>query len=97
MPPVINVHTHFQPESVLALVAPYGIEMTAGPDGKSWYFRSGNVEYLLPTGSNKFWGSGLGDQIEEIGIEVSSLPGGAVRVSAALPSARSGRSMLNID
>lgn len=37
MPPVVNVHTHFQPESVLALVAPYGIEMTAGPDGKSWY------------------------------------------------------------
>ncbi|MBV8991740.1 MAG: hypothetical protein JO372_24550, partial [Solirubrobacterales bacterium] len=66
MPPVVNVHTHFQPESVLALVAPYGIEMTTGPDGKSWYFRSGDVEYLLPTGSTKFWGSGLGDQIEEM-------------------------------
>jgi aminocarboxymuconate-semialdehyde decarboxylase len=76
MAPVVNVHTHFQPESVLALVAPYGIEMTTGPDGKSWYFRSGDVEYLLPTGSTKFWGAGLGDQIDEMdraGIDVNVL------------------------
>ena len=66
MPPVVNLHTHFQPESVLALVAPYGIEMTTGLGGKSWYFRSGDVGYLLPTGSTQFWGAGLGDQIEEM-------------------------------
>ena len=48
MPPVINVHTHFQPESVLSIVEPYGIEMTRGADGRSWYFRSGDVEYQLP-------------------------------------------------
>jgi len=89
MPPVINVHTHFQPESVLPLVAPYGIEMTAGPDGKSWYFRSGNVEYLLPTGSNKFWGSGLGDQIEEMdaaGIDLNVLQPSPMIFSYHLPA-----------
>jgi hypothetical protein len=61
---------------VLALVAPYGIEMTTGPDGKSWYFRPGDVEYLPPTGSSAFWGAGLGDQIDEMhtaGVDVNVL------------------------
>ena len=89
MPPVVNVHTHFQPESVLALVAPYGIEMTTGPDGKSWYFRSGAVEYLLPTGSSKFWGAGLGDQIGEMdsaGIDVNVLQPSPMIFSYHLPA-----------
>ena len=30
VPPVVNVHTHFQPASVLAIVGPYGIEMSRG-------------------------------------------------------------------
>ena len=88
MPPVINVHTHFQPESVLPLVAPYGIEMTTGPDGKSWYFRSGSVEYLLPGGSTKFWGAGLGEQLEEMdpaGIDINVLQPSPMIFSYHLP------------
>jgi aminocarboxymuconate-semialdehyde decarboxylase len=88
MAPVVNVHTHFQPESVLPLVEPYGIEMTTGPDGKSWYFRSGNVEYLLPGGSTKFWGAGLGEQIEEMdaaAIDVNVLQPSPMIFSYHLP------------
>lgn len=89
MPPVVNVHTHFQPESVLPLVEPYGIEMTTGPDGKSWYFRSGDVEYLLPAGSTRFWGAGLGDQIPEMdaaGIDVNVLQPSPMIFSYHLPA-----------
>jgi aminocarboxymuconate-semialdehyde decarboxylase len=89
VPAVVNVHTHFQPESVLALVAPYGIEMTMGPDGKSWYFRSGDVEYLLPTGSSRFWGAGLGEQIDEMdaaGIDVHVLQPSPMIFSYHLPA-----------
>jgi aminocarboxymuconate-semialdehyde decarboxylase len=89
MPPVVNVHTHFQPGSVLPIVEPYGIEMTKGPDGKSWYFRSGNVEYLLPTGSDKFWGAGLGDQIEEMdaaGVDLHVLQPSPMIFSYHLPA-----------
>jgi aminocarboxymuconate-semialdehyde decarboxylase len=89
MPPVVNVHTHFQPESVLPLVEPYGIEMTTGPDGKSWYFRSGDVEYLLPGGSTKFWGAGLGEQIPEMdaaGIDVNVLQPSPMIFSYHLPA-----------
>jgi aminocarboxymuconate-semialdehyde decarboxylase len=74
---------------VLPLVEPYGIEMTTGPDGKSWYFRSGDVEYLLPAvGSNKFWGAGLGDQVEEMdanGIDVNVLQPSPMIFSYHLP------------
>lgn len=61
MAPVINVHTHYQPESVLPIVAPHGIEMVRreGPDGESWHFRSGDVEYNIPGVGPEFWGSGL--------------------------------------
>lgn len=90
MPPVINVHTHFQPESVLPIVAPYGIEMSRGADGQSWYFRSGNVEYTLPGGStaNKFWGAGLGDQIADMdaaGVDVNVLQPSPMIFSYHLP------------
>lgn len=76
MAPIINVHTHYQPESVLEIVKPYDIEMI-DKDG-AWYFRSGNAEYLLPksTGTSKFWGANLGDQIPEMdsnGIDINVL------------------------
>jgi aminocarboxymuconate-semialdehyde decarboxylase len=93
VPPVINVHTHFQPESVLSIVEPYGIEMTRGADGKSWYFRSGDVEYLLPgtgpDGTNKFWGAGLSDQVAEMdanGIDIHVLQPSPMIFSYHLPA-----------
>jgi aminocarboxymuconate-semialdehyde decarboxylase len=93
MPPVINVHTHFQPESVLHIVAPYGIEMTRGADGKSWYFRTGDVEYLLPgtgpDGLNTFWGAGLGEQVAEMdanGIDINVLQPSPMIFSYHLPA-----------
>lgn len=61
MTPVINVHTHYQPGSVLPIIEPYGIQMVTGPDG-GWHFRSGNVEYNIPGLREKFWGGGLGDR-----------------------------------
>jgi aminocarboxymuconate-semialdehyde decarboxylase len=72
--PVINVHTHYQPESVLSIVEPYDIEMSFRDGG--WYFRSGTVEYRVPGTPEKFWGHGLGDQIpemDEAGIDVNVL------------------------
>ncbi|HET9103913.1 MAG TPA: amidohydrolase family protein [Solirubrobacteraceae bacterium] len=75
MPPVINVHTHYQPASVLPIIEPYGISMTTGPDG-GWHFRSGDVEYNIPTTPDKFWGSGLGGQIPEMdaaGVDINVL------------------------
>ena len=93
MTPVINVHTHFQPESVLPIVAPYGIEMTPGDDGKSWYFRSGDVEYYLPgqgrDGISKFWGAGLGDQVADMdanGIDINVLQPSPMIFSYHLPA-----------
>jgi hypothetical protein len=41
VPPVVNVHTHPRPASVLSIVEPSGIEL-ATRDG-AWYFRSGDV------------------------------------------------------
>jgi aminocarboxymuconate-semialdehyde decarboxylase len=76
VPPVVNVHTHYQPESVLPLVEPYGIEMTSGEGGSGWYFRSGDVTYSIPSTASKFWGTGLGEQIPEMdanGIDVHVL------------------------
>jgi predicted TIM-barrel fold metal-dependent hydrolase len=76
VPPVINVHTHYQPESVLPIVEPYGIEMTSGEEGKGWYFRSGDVTYSIPSTASKFWGTGLGEQLPEMdanGIDVHVL------------------------
>ncbi|WP_262699581.1 MULTISPECIES: amidohydrolase family protein [Streptomyces] len=93
MPPVVNVHTHFQPESVLPIVEPYGIEMTAGEDGKSWYFRSGDVEYYLPgtgpDGISKFWGAGLGEQVAEMdshGVDINVLQPSPMIFSYHLPA-----------
>jgi aminocarboxymuconate-semialdehyde decarboxylase len=74
MPPVINVHTHYQPRSVLEIVRPYGIEMTTRDGG--WYFRSGDVEYTVPGTPERFWGDGLHAQIpfmDEHGIDVHVL------------------------
>jgi len=74
MPPVVNVHTHYQPRSVLDIVRPYGIEMTTR-DG-AWYFRSGSVEYTVPGTPERFWGDGLHGQIpfmDEHGIDVHVL------------------------
>ena len=74
MPPVVNVHTHYQPASVLSIVEPYGIEMTTR-DG-AWYFRSGDVEYSVPGTPDRFWGHGLHEQIpfmDENGIDVHVL------------------------
>ena len=62
---VVNVHTHFQPESVLAVVEPYDITMRRTEDG-AWYFRSGSVEYSIPGSSEKFWGRGLAGQIADM-------------------------------
>jgi len=74
VPPVINVHTHYQPGSVLDIVRPYGIEMTTR-DG-NWYFRSGDIEYTVPGTGDRFWGKGVGEQIpfmDENGIDVHVL------------------------
>jgi hypothetical protein len=74
VPPVVNVHTHYQPASVLSIVEPYGIEMTTR-DG-AWYFRSGDVEYSVPGTPDRFWGHGLHEQIpfmDENGIDVHVL------------------------
>jgi aminocarboxymuconate-semialdehyde decarboxylase len=78
MAPVVNVHTHYQPESVLPLVAAHGIEMVRreGPAGPSWHFRSGDVEYNIPGVGDEFWGTGLGSRIEPMdaaGIDVHVL------------------------
>lgn len=93
MPPVINVHTHFQPESVLPIVAPYGIEMSMGADGESWYFRTGNVEYLLPgvskEGKSTFWGANLDGQIEQMdaaGVDINVLAPSPMIFSYHLPA-----------
>jgi aminocarboxymuconate-semialdehyde decarboxylase len=70
----INVHTHYQPESVLEIVKPYGITMEQRPEG--WFFRSGSVEYSIPGTAATFWGSGLGGQIADMdaaGIDVNVL------------------------
>lgn len=75
MPPVINVHTHYQPQSVLPIIEPYGIEMVTTPEG-AWHFRSGNVEYNIPGTPEKFWGRGLGGIIPEMdgaGIDINVL------------------------
>ena len=72
--PVINVHTHYQPRSVLEIVRPYGIEMTTR--NGNWYFRSGDVEYTVPGTPERFWGDGLHEQIpfmDEHGIDVHVL------------------------
>lgn len=76
MSKIINVHTHYQPESVLEIVKPYDIEMI-DRDG-DWYFRSGSAEYLVPNsgGLSKFWGQNLDAQIPEMdsnGIDINVL------------------------
>jgi aminocarboxymuconate-semialdehyde decarboxylase len=75
VPPVINVHTHYQPGSVLPIIEPYGIKMVTGADG-SWRFRSGDIEYNIPGTPGTFWGTGLGNQIPEMdaaGIDINVL------------------------
>jgi aminocarboxymuconate-semialdehyde decarboxylase len=75
LPPVINVHTHYQPQSVLPIIEPYGIKMVTAGDG-SWHFRSGDVEYNIPGTSEQFWGRGLGGQIPDMdaaGIDINVL------------------------
>jgi aminocarboxymuconate-semialdehyde decarboxylase len=72
--PVINVHTHYQPGSVLDIVKPYGIEMTTR-DG-AWYFRSGDLEYSVPGTPESFWGDGVHRQLpfmDGAGIDVHVL------------------------
>ncbi len=74
MPPTINVHTHYQPRTVLDIVRPYGIEMTTRDGG--WYFRSGELEYRVPGTPDQFWGDGVHQQIpfmDENGIDVHVL------------------------
>jgi aminocarboxymuconate-semialdehyde decarboxylase len=71
---VINVHTHYQPRSVLDIVRPYGIEMTMRDGG--WYFRSGELEYRVPGTPERFWGDGVHEQLpfmDENGIDVHVL------------------------
>ena len=85
---VVNAHTHFQPESVLPLVEPYGITMRRTPEG-AWYFRSGNAEYSIPGSSKKFWGRGLGDQLADMdaaGVDVHVLSASPMIFSYHLPS-----------
>ena len=53
----INVHTHYQPESVLEIVKPYGITMEQRPEG--WFFKSGSVEYSIPGTPSTFWEKGF--------------------------------------
>lgn len=72
---VINVHTHFQPEAALDVVAPYGIEMTQDNE-QNWTFRSGNLEYRVPGIPENFWGRGLGRQVAQMdanGVDVHVL------------------------
>jgi aminocarboxymuconate-semialdehyde decarboxylase len=86
--PVVNVHTHFQPESVLPLVEPYGITMRSTPEG-AWYFRSGNVEYSIPGSSEKFWGRGLGGQLVDMdaaGVDVHVLSASPMIFGYHLPA-----------
>ncbi len=70
----INVHTHYQPESVLKIVEPYGITMEQRPEG--WFFKSGSVEYSIPGTPETFWGAGLSGQIRDMdaaGIDINVL------------------------
>ena len=72
--PVINVHTHDQPGSVLDIVKPYGIEITTR-DG-AWYFGSGDLEYSVRGTPESFWGDGVHRQIpfmDAAGIDVHVL------------------------
>ena len=86
--PVVNVHTHFQPESVLSLVEPYGITMRRTEEG-AWYFRSGSVEYSIPGSSEKFWGRGLAGQIADMdaaGVDVHVLSASPMIFGYHLPA-----------
>ena len=74
VPPVVNVHTHYQPRRCSASSSPYGIEMTTR-DG-AWYFRSGDVEYSVPGRPSASGAHGLHAQIpfmDEHGIDVHVL------------------------
>ncbi len=75
MPPVINVHTHFQPEAALEVVKPYGIEMIQDEDD-NWIFRSGSIEYKVPGVGGGFWGADLDGQLAQMdanGVDIHVL------------------------
>ena len=75
LPPVINVHTHFQPEAALDVVKPYGIEMVQD-ENDNWVFRSGSVEYKVPGVGGGFWGRTLDFQLGEMdagGVDIHVL------------------------
>lgn len=87
MAPIINVHTHYQPGTVLDIVRPYGIEMTTRDGG--WYFRSGELEYRVPGTPDQFWGEGVHAQIpfmDENGIDVHVLQPSPMIFSYHLPA-----------
>ena len=61
MPPVINVHTHFQPSGVEQALEPLGLTWLKNADG-SFTFRAGKVEYRMPPTSKRnegFFGASL--------------------------------------
>jgi aminocarboxymuconate-semialdehyde decarboxylase len=71
----IDTHTHFQPRGVLDLVQPFGIEMHTDDRGRS-VFRTGSLEYVLPSSSDEFWGDKLDRRVEmmdQAGIDIQIL------------------------
>jgi aminocarboxymuconate-semialdehyde decarboxylase len=78
MPPVINVHTHFQPSGMDEALAPYGLTWVRMPDGSD-VFKAGAIEYRMPKVTARqagFFGKDLHTRIpymDEEGLDVHLL------------------------
>ena len=78
MPPVINVHTHFQPSGIEEALIPHGLAWITNPDG-SHTFTAGAIEYRMPPTKPRqagFYGAELHTRIpymDEEGVDVHLL------------------------